>query len=160
MRLFLLPLPPPSLPPPSPSSSLPSVMLTGRPLYNSHEDRSFRILARGGVKEVITRYEMSDQLYCPPLARDLIHRMLDPNPDNRPTLEQLLSDPWTTTSPPVNCSGKCGGGSSCCGQEQEEEYYITPPSETATSTPRRRPSILFSNDDTSYLSSAKCCIMS
>jgi len=68
-------------------------LFTGRPLYSSPEDQSFKALSKGGVKRVVTVYEAYG-LKLPPGAKDLLYQMLDANPSKRPTLEDLLHHPF------------------------------------------------------------------
>ena len=68
-------------------------MLTGRPLYNSPHDQSFKIMAYGGVKDVVKVYEDCG-LRLSPCAKDLICMMLNNKPNKRPTVEDVLRHPF------------------------------------------------------------------
>lgn len=68
-------------------------MLTGRPLYSSPRDTTFRIMAQGGARNVIDDYEQYG-LILPPMAKDLVCRMLHSDPQTRPRLEDILQSSY------------------------------------------------------------------
>jgi len=71
---------------------------TYSPLYQSPDDQSFLALARGGIRQVVNAYEAYG-LHLPPLAKDLVCRMLHHNPTHRPTLEEVLLHPFVAQAP-------------------------------------------------------------
>jgi len=73
-------------------------MLTGRPLYGSPSDKSFKMMEKGGIRDVVTAYEGCGLTALSPAAKDLIYGMLDADPTKRPTLEQLLEFPCLAPS--------------------------------------------------------------
>jgi len=70
------------------------IMLTAHPLYTSPNDAAFAILAKGGVCDVMSAYE-GYGLNLPVTAKDLLCCMLHCDPTKRPTLEEVLSHPFT-----------------------------------------------------------------
>ena len=95
------------------------MMLTGRYLYTSVESKTFKHLATsGGVERLLAHMESKGKLNLPPHAKDLICQMLNHDPINRPTLEQILHHPFlinnklpTTTAPPAAAVEVLEGGS-------------------------------------------------
>lgn len=69
------------------------VMLTGRPLYTDPNDAAFAVLAQGSTRRLLDHYA-GFGLVVEPLAKDLLCAMLNPNPAQRPTVEQILDNPW------------------------------------------------------------------
>jgi len=70
-------------------------LLTGRPLYNSPRDKAFDIMSHPeGIKEVIEAYEGYGLVLPSPQAKHLICHMMDSDPRQRPTLEDLLQHPF------------------------------------------------------------------
>lgn len=70
-------------------------MLTGRPLYSSPSDQAFKVMARGGVRQVLALYE-NFGLRVSQVAKDLLCLMLHADPSRRPTLEEVLHSPFLT----------------------------------------------------------------
>jgi serine/threonine protein kinase len=69
-------------------------LLTGRPLYACPSELAFRTLAAGGALPLLCHYEHASGLFVDDDARELICGMLEADPAARPTLEEILQDPW------------------------------------------------------------------
>jgi len=69
------------------------IMLTGHPLYGSPNDKAFQMLVEGQTRELLDAYE-GFGLCLPSGAKELVCRMLNPDASKRPTLEEVLEDPW------------------------------------------------------------------
>jgi serine/threonine protein kinase len=68
-------------------------MLTGCPLYEGPDDSAFELLAMGKTADLI-RYYATYGAFLEPTAQALVCRMLQPRPADRPSLEEVLRDPW------------------------------------------------------------------
>jgi len=68
------------------------ILLTGRPPYRQAtlSDAHFKWLYANGVAKLIAVWQAS----VPSLAEDLLARMLQPNPTQRPTIRECLAHPW------------------------------------------------------------------
>ena len=68
------------------------IMLTGVPPIESatHLDQRYRMVCAGLLGSMLEQWHMA----VSPLAVDLISRILRPNPDDRLTLDQILTHPW------------------------------------------------------------------
>lgn len=64
-------------------------LLTGHPLYTNTDDMNFFHLKHGGVRNILNRTRLSAA------AKDLLCQMLNPKPDKRITLEEVLEHPFT-----------------------------------------------------------------
>jgi len=65
-----------------------------RPLYSCPNDESFKIMAYGGIEDVVRVYEGCGLRLSSPYAKDLVCRMLQSKPTMRPTLEEVLRHPF------------------------------------------------------------------
>ena len=72
------------------------VLLTGRPLYASPTDPAFDHLCQGRLGAVLEHHQACHPASpaLPPLARDLLASMLQPDPCQRVTLEGVRAHPW------------------------------------------------------------------
>lgn len=66
-------------------------MLMGHHLYDSTSSPAFRLLANGGVREVVKVYEGYELPRLSLAALDLVCSMLHGDPAQRPTLEKVLA---------------------------------------------------------------------
>lgn len=84
-------------------------MLTGLQLYQSLDDDNFLALREGAVRSVLSIDEAMGVRALPPLAKQLICKMLHPEPTKRPTLEEVLAHPFLR--PPPTNKGKAAPAS-------------------------------------------------
>eukprot|EP01112_Ceratiomyxa_fruticulosa_P013845 TRINITY_DN391_c0_g1_i1.p1 TRINITY_DN391_c0_g1~~TRINITY_DN391_c0_g1_i1.p1 ORF type:complete len:470 (+),score=87.17 TRINITY_DN391_c0_g1_i1:161-1570(+) len=72
-------------------------MLFGRPpFYSENEEEMFEKVSRGGWS-----FPTHPISVVSPIAKDLIQRLLEPNPDKRYTAKQALTHPWITGHNPI-----------------------------------------------------------
>jgi len=87
-------------------------LLTGRPLYTSPSDRVFAVMSQPkGIQRVLEHFETYGVI-LPPIAKDLVITMLEPDPSKRPTLEDLLQHPFVTNSSSSSSSTCCSSSGS------------------------------------------------
>jgi serine/threonine protein kinase len=79
------------------------ILLTGVPPFYkpTYADASFRILSRGptGLNKILRSWKLLDRV--PPLAQDLLLRLLSPKPHIRCSARQCLSHPFLTQYSPA-----------------------------------------------------------
>jgi len=73
------------------------IMLTLTPLYGHPDDNAWRLIVSGQMDVLLDHYETMG-IRAPPLARDLIWRMMQPCPESRLTIEEVLNHPWMLPS--------------------------------------------------------------
>jgi len=72
------------------------VMCTCTPLYGKPEDAAFKTILRKGIEALLSHYETFD-LKLNHYTKDLITKLINPNQDERMTLEQAFFHPWLWT---------------------------------------------------------------
>merc|ERR1712070_523559 len=72
------------------------VMCTCTPLYGQPEDAAFQTIMTKGVEALLDHYENFD-LKLNSHVRDLVIKLVNPNQDQRITLEEALLHPWLWT---------------------------------------------------------------
>lgn len=72
------------------------VMCTCTPLYGKPEDAAFKTILRKGIEALLSHYETFD-LKLNHYTKDLITKLINPNQDERMTLEEAFFHPWLWT---------------------------------------------------------------
>lgn len=83
------------------------VLLTAKFLFArpDESDEGFKLYCRDGLRALVKKYRLTDEI--PPMAMDLLEQMLHLNPNQRPSVDDILAHPFLEPKPVLPVFKRC-----------------------------------------------------